>query len=84
MRFRLATLLMFVTFVAVTVGLSYQVVVLRQEVRKLRQEVQSLYDTTSYRGPGSLYYRMYLTSVGVPYSVEEAMMGDVWSAPARL
>jgi hypothetical protein len=42
MRFRLSSLFIVVTLVAIAVGLGYQVVLLRHEVAEVRNELQSL------------------------------------------
>ena len=77
MRFRLGTLLVIVTFIAVTVALSYQVAVLQQEIADLRKAVTQherlLRGSAAFRTAG---VRQATTDVGIPYSVEEAMMMD--------
>ena len=80
MRFRLATLLTFVTFIAITVALSWQIVTLRQEVSQLQEEVQR-FSGTRTQAVWRAKYNQHVTPIGVPYSVEEAMMMDQQRAP---
>ena len=96
MRFRLSTLLLLMTLLAVSIGLGHRVHVLQQQVSALQSRIQWLQradspqqQRTDARFPdlqkGNRKSDVLLnniprleprTDVGVPYSVEEAMLMD--------
>jgi hypothetical protein len=73
---------MLMGFASVTIALSWQIILLRQQVDRLEKQVLDLSNQ-----PLQAVYRtgphQQVTRIGVPYSVEEAMLGDAWSAPVR-
>jgi hypothetical protein len=59
-RFKLSTLLFVFSFLAVTIGLGYQIVALRQEIVEVTREVQSL------KKQGSAVRVVYPQGIGQP------------------
>ena len=71
MRFRLSTLLLLMTLLATTIGLGHRIYVLEKRVATLTEELEK-----SHNSMRRFLRVTQRTNVGVPYSVDEAMLGD--------
>ena len=94
MRFRLATLLILFTFVAVTVGLGYQIYLLKQQVAQLNSIVTSLMKSQAKSLPVNFPkqaqpsrnspFRLLNTETTVNPSIEKGMKAGEWELKKRM
>jgi hypothetical protein len=94
MRFRLATLLILFTFFAITVGLGYQIYLLKQQVAQLNREVtllknypvkplQVVFPKQSQPSRNSPF-RLLNTETIVNPAIEDGMKAGEWELKKRL
>ncbi len=93
MRFKLSSLLMLLTLLAVAIGLGYQVHLLRRQVGKLETEVQNLKgrpirvvlgQSANQNTRSASPFRLLNSEVIVNPSIERGMKADEWEQQQRI